>query len=186
MDWFPVLTLVLGAVLAFVADCLREGKAASREREAAHDAFQHETLLALQDAIAKLRRAAGEIYLQDEMRYRETGRYGRDRPSPTWDAALSEASMSIQVHRVRILDDEIRGDAAAVERLARQVAVPARGDGLEDEPDDVTGSETSLGTAYIRATSRSSRASGGGRHALRRLTTRGRCAGPRDGARMEQ
>ena len=54
--WFPVATLIVGAVVGYLADYLREGRAAGRQLEAARRAFERETLLELQDRLTDMAR----------------------------------------------------------------------------------------------------------------------------------
>jgi hypothetical protein len=59
--WFPVVTLVAGAVLGYLADFLRETKADSRQRKQARRDFDRQTLIDFQDALANLARATGRV-----------------------------------------------------------------------------------------------------------------------------
>jgi type II secretory pathway pseudopilin PulG len=75
----PVVTLIIGAALTMLAENLRDSRQVRRERMAreemaaetrreAHAAFQRDTLIALQDALARYVRATGAVNYEDEMR----------------------------------------------------------------------------------------------------------------------
>jgi hypothetical protein len=130
--WFPVVTLALGAIGGFLADFLREGRAADREREAARHAFQRESLIALQDWLAKLSRATGAIHAADEMHFRQTGEWGRQQLGEELNLAFHEAVTNVQRFRVRVLDDAIRKESADFVAACTAAAVGAMRDELDN------------------------------------------------------
>jgi hypothetical protein len=85
--WLPLVTLALGLIGGYFADYLPEGRAASRERAAALDAFQRETLIELQDAAAGMHR-------QLEMEYLRSGAWRRGAVGEMWILAEREALMN--------------------------------------------------------------------------------------------
>jgi hypothetical protein len=109
--WVPVVTLAIGATFGFLADFLREGHSARRGRQAAADAFERDTLIALQDALSNVARAALVIHQYDERIYRDTAQWGRQL---LLDGMLDEfgpAANDVTRHRVRVRDDAIRENA---------------------------------------------------------------------------
>ncbi len=90
MDATAIVALVVGiigaggitSVIGFALGDRNERKKDKRALQArqAEDArtFQRDTLLEIHDLLYKLNRNAGKSEHFEEMRYRETGRYGRD------------------------------------------------------------------------------------------------------------
>jgi hypothetical protein len=117
--WFPVFTALLGYVGSLLTESLRDKRATAREREARHSLtraqllerranFQRETLLRLQDEALKLARAAGRMNHLDEMRFRETRKWGGTLfPDGLSDDAF-QANVTIMVLTSRVRDDRIR------------------------------------------------------------------------------
>jgi hypothetical protein len=106
--WFPVLTLILGAVAGYLAEEMRENRADRRAREKARRDFERDTLLDLQEWLAKLARATGAIHHQAEMEYREKGTWARDMLGEELNLADHEAIVNVQRLRVRVNDEAIR------------------------------------------------------------------------------
>lgn len=97
-------------VAGFFADYMREGRSAVRQRQALRAAFERETLVTLQDWIAKLARAATAIGHQDEMEFRRSGRWGHQQVGPDLNEGFQAAITNVQRLRVRLLDDQLRDE----------------------------------------------------------------------------
>jgi hypothetical protein len=83
--------------------------AAVAERRAA---FQRETLLALQNAIADYARASARLYLTDLMAYRSTGKWGQTTEEATafredFDLRAAEARGELNKHQSRVEDEDV-------------------------------------------------------------------------------
>jgi hypothetical protein len=100
--WFPALTLVMGAIGGFLADFLREGRTSRTARKIEADAFERETLIALQDALSRIGRAALSIHQFDDRIYRQTGRWGRELTPEGADDAFSAGANDVTRYRVRV------------------------------------------------------------------------------------
>ena len=83
--------------------------AESQARSEARRSFNRETLLAVQEAAAKLARATGKTYHDDTMEYAKSGLWGREIASDEANDLGFEATPDIQLHRVRLEDAELRG-----------------------------------------------------------------------------
>lgn len=131
---FPVVTLVLGAAGGYLADALRDSRAAAREavaidraRQRERDAFQRETLIELQDWLAKLGRATGAIHHHDQMEHHRTQMWARTPVGEEWNLGYREAQVNVNRLRVRVLDDDVRRvvrefSSASVDLILRKVA----------------------------------------------------------------
>jgi hypothetical protein len=119
-SWVLVGLPVIGYLAAVGTEYMRGRQTLEREREPrrherqtgrsdARDAFERDTLLELQDALAEFARNCGKIQHLDEMEYRESGVWGRQLLG---DEVGGEGSLEyirrIQRLRVRVLDDNIR------------------------------------------------------------------------------
>lgn len=130
--WFPVLTLISGLAGGYLADYMRDGRAAKRDRATARDDFQRETLIELQDWLAKLARATGRLHYLDIMEHHESGKWGRHQVPEGDSTALHEAIVNVNRYRTRILDEAIR--QASKEFVAKCVdASIGAGHGDDDE-----------------------------------------------------
>ncbi len=123
--WVPVVSLVVGLVGGYLADALRDSRAAAREVAAAERAqqreraaFQRETLIELQDWLAKLVRASGAMHHHDYMRFHESGRWGRDPLGEELNTASHEATVNVNRYRVRVDSEDVRIAVARVASLA--------------------------------------------------------------------
>lgn len=117
--WFPVITLLLGAVAKGVGDHLSDSRKTKAEREARHEQrldaiqlrrveFQRSTLLDLQSAMQKLARATGKASHEDTMAFRQTGVWGKNHVSEEANIGALEAHTLINILRVRVNDERIR------------------------------------------------------------------------------
>lgn len=110
----------------------REVKALSEKQAVEGRNFQRETLLELQDLLYSLNRNFGKARHADEMKFRETGRYGRDQLPGSLSDEFTELLTEIHRLRVRIFDPELRN---AINDYA-SMAVDATGVGARQEGDD--------------------------------------------------
>jgi hypothetical protein len=122
--WFPVVTLALGALGTVIAEWWREQRGERRTRQAARDAFQRETLLALQDALMVLGRVMSRVHMHDLNAYRETGEWGKVPLPDELDEGTRTAIVGVNRHRVRVLDDDVRNAVKAFVELAGEMAIP--------------------------------------------------------------
>lgn len=131
--WFPAVTLILGALGGYFADYLREGRGARRARQLASDAFERDTLIALQDALARAGEATLAIHQFDEQLYRHTGRWGRDLLPDELRNAFAVAANDVTRNRVRVRDDGIRETAHSYAAWCVVAQTGATGDNDDDE-----------------------------------------------------
>jgi hypothetical protein len=129
--WVPVVSLVVGWAGGLLTDALRDSRAAAREDAAAERArareqaaFERETLIALQDWLAKLVRASGATHHHDYMEYHQSRRWGRDPIGEEWDIASHEATVNVLRYRVRVADADVR---QAVEHVVKLAAAANQG-----------------------------------------------------------
>jgi hypothetical protein len=143
--WWLIGAPFAGYAAALLTEALRDRRVVERAREERahlrgvarderHDAFQRETLEALQDALLCVMRQAARVDLWLEDRYRETGEWGRIR-MPDELVGISSLALHQDVQRLasRVADDEIR---TQVERLLDGFTFAGEGAG-EDELDHV-------------------------------------------------
>jgi hypothetical protein len=117
--WFPVVTLVVGFATKWISDLFQNRWAAQRERDNRLDqrrdaarhrrvGFQRETLLALQDGVAKLVRATGKAHHQDVMAYRSSGKWKKAFLGGEVSEEFLKAQVATSTLRVRVLDEQVR------------------------------------------------------------------------------
>lgn len=122
--WFPVVTLVLGALAGYFADYLRESRAATREREEARRTFQRETLIELQDQIASLARAVGRGHHEDFLEHARSGLWARGSLSEEVNLGEMQAIREIHRLRVRLTDRDLSQRTEKFIGLATAVGLP--------------------------------------------------------------
>jgi hypothetical protein len=117
--WFPVVTLVAGAVLKGVFDALADRRARLREREARREQrrdalmlrraeFQRTVLLELQETVSQLARATGQILHEDLMTAQQGVAWGKNRISEAVNDGHLLATTRVNQLRVRIQDEQVR------------------------------------------------------------------------------
>lgn len=121
--WFPVVTLVLGAIGGYVADRFREGRSHQRQQEAVRAAFERETLIELQDWVQQLARAIHQSHLADERAFREHRTWGQAMIPDQVDEAVREGFASVQRYRVRVSHEGIRAATQEIVVLASEVTL---------------------------------------------------------------
>lgn len=120
--WFPVITLIFGAVSKGIGDLFADKRKTKAEKEARHEQrldvvqlrrveFQRSTLLDLQNAMQKLARATGKASHDDLIAFRKTGEWGKNSVSEEANIGALEGHASINILRVRVSDDHIRAIA---------------------------------------------------------------------------
>ncbi len=109
----------------------QEARAAARED--ARDAFERETLIELQDAMAVLMRNAARTHHETEMEYRQSGTWGRRAlPEEIGGEPAIALVHDFQRLRVRVLDGELRALCQEWWSAASQSTIPA----LREEDDE--------------------------------------------------
>lgn len=132
--WLPILTLVLGAVLAAVFDTMKDTRTLQREREARNDhridslrarrvEFQHATLLELQNAQAQLVRMTGKSHLEDATNNLETGKWQKMPLSDEVDLGFLEAITEFGKLYVRVRNEEIRTISETLSESCTKIAL---------------------------------------------------------------
>ena len=129
----PVLTLVLGYGLKYVADWVQEQRTIQREREARQDArrdqnrerrvtFQRETLLALQEAMLEVASTTVTVYFTYLRAHRLEGmEWRRILLPPELDEKSRNAMQRTAMLRVRVRDDEVRSVANNVTAISSRL-----------------------------------------------------------------
>ncbi|WP_150792038.1 hypothetical protein [Pandoraea iniqua] len=117
--WFPVVTLLLGAILKAVFDAMTDRRLERREQAARHEArrdafrlrhseFQRATLLELQDAVVTLARLTGQSHYQDLIAYRTKGTWQREPNTDDVSEGFLKSQQLLSKLRVRVSNDRIR------------------------------------------------------------------------------
>ncbi|MBF6990779.1 hypothetical protein [Cupriavidus sp. IK-TO18] len=113
--WFPVLTLILGALLKGAGDWAtdsrkdkREAGARNAERRIKRNELQRATLLELQEMAARLGRFAGRAHHEDAMAVRRGGTWGKSLLGNEVSEGLRSASADVIKLSVRVRDGDIR------------------------------------------------------------------------------
>lgn len=145
-----MVTLVIGILLKGFYDSMADRRIARREKEARietrRDAqllrkaeFQRETILELQEQIARLARATGKLHHADIMDFRKTGVWGKGQFPDDANKNAFEATTQISVLRVRIDDEGIRETARKFTGACAVVALARSEDEAETQLMFVTG-----------------------------------------------
>ncbi len=119
IQWFPVVTLLLGFVSSAVVDFLkdfRNSKAAFREKVdereylAKHkrNEFQFENLIAVQDSIARFLRANGEAQHHDTIEYHKSGTWGHSQINSELNQRLLDENVLLIKLSSRVHNEEVR------------------------------------------------------------------------------
>lgn len=115
-QWFPVVTLVLGLILGYLGDWLRDERTSKRERETRRKGRQYETITETQDQMILRYRLEGGLAVLCQRYFDETGKWP-DANSRAISYDLSsviksgEAAMRLVVLRSRIEDSELNRQA---------------------------------------------------------------------------
>jgi len=117
--WFPIVTLIAGAILKAVFDAINDARLANRERQARKEQrtdsiregrvnFQRSTLLELQDVAVQVARFTAQSNFQDILAYKKTGVWKRQPLSDDVNEGYRKAQVQLKLLRVRIRDAELR------------------------------------------------------------------------------
>lgn len=113
--WFPALTLVVGFLIASVTEWWRDLRISKRAREARKEAirerrihFQRKTLLDLQEEMLKLIRTTGEMHRADNMAFRTTGAWQKQKIEENLDDRGFVANLQASKLGVRVRDELVR------------------------------------------------------------------------------
>jgi hypothetical protein len=124
--WLPIATLVLGIVLGYVADWLREERSSRREREERWKAFQRESILEAQDLLWDLITANMEAGRAAKAHFRATGEWPDDEFE--YDLSLVMKSLNAQARLLvlasRIEDRELASMIEDFNEATRQMGPP--------------------------------------------------------------
>jgi hypothetical protein len=138
--WFPVITLIFGAVLKSIGDHFSDKRKTKAEKEARHEQrldaiqlrrmeFQRSTLLDLQSAMQKLARATGKSHHEDLMAFRRTQKWGANGYSDEASTTSLENQAAINLLHVRVNDPNIREVASKfTNACARHVTCESKSD----------------------------------------------------------
>ncbi|WP_251091533.1 hypothetical protein [Streptomyces sp. Caat 7-52] len=89
-----------------------------RDRQAARDDFQRESVQALQTAVSEVIKAAYEELDRVLAEFRESGSWSARRWETPTAQGWSEAVLQLQLSAARVLDGELRGLAHEIQRAA--------------------------------------------------------------------
>jgi hypothetical protein len=153
--WFPVVTLIIGAVLKAVFDMMTDRRTARREREARQDQrrdalrlkrveFQRATLLELQKAISQLARFTGQAQHQDLLAYRGSGAGRKQLLTEEVNQGFLSAQTSVGRLRVRVRDQRVRQLAELLSTACTNVVLSTNEAASEHALRQVTSALTDL------------------------------------------
>ncbi len=128
--WFPAFTALVAFVTGAILESLRDRRTSKREREAAEATrarereareaarrgqrferrtnFQRQTLLDLQEAVMKVVRVTGEMNQQDEMAFRATGEWQKEKFGEEVSNRAYAANRETLMFGVRVRDESVR------------------------------------------------------------------------------
>jgi hypothetical protein len=156
--WLPIVTLVLGYAGSLATEAVRDKRQESRE-ERAHTRsrlevqvdrradFQRDTLLRLQDALARLARAGGAIHSHDVIASREAGR---------WKATLLPDDLSHDVFRATVDTNlmVVRVEDSVLRDLVLQTRNPATLISLATSEEESVARMDAMAAAFEKANER--------------------------------
>jgi hypothetical protein len=147
--WIAIVGVILGSgglsalggyLLAGRNERKKDERAAGRDRDALRErqadegrVFQRDTLLEIHDLLYKMNRNSGRSQHIDEMRYRETGKYGRGQLPDDLSDEFSELVGGINRLRVRVFDRDVRD---LIDRYTKTVISSSISGGQRREGDD--------------------------------------------------
>jgi hypothetical protein len=117
--WLPLTTLALGYAGSLFTESRRDRRLRIREtaqrdderraaRDARRDEFQRETLLRVQEPLAKVARGAGFAHHRDVMAEREGYDWGTALVDDEFAENVRLAQVDLDALKVRLADDELR------------------------------------------------------------------------------
>lgn len=156
INWFPgALSVLLGFAAKSVSDWLQDKRAYQRDRETRdvlrrdqlaerRAEFQRQTLLELQEVLQDLARAVGASHHQDEMQFKETGRWQRHLIRSEIDDQFFQANRRALVLTVRVRDESLRESLKRFRDFTSQIESGIRGRNDEDDASARRASTTAL------------------------------------------
>ena len=146
-EWLPAATLAIGVLAGFGGQAYtaridkdRDQRTREDERQAAGDAFQRETLLALQDAVNLLINATYNAYNYQLAEFQRTGKIGREDFPSTLNQPHHEATVNIVRLRQRVRNDSLRERVVKLQGLCMDSV--ALGVEFENRPEQERRNET--------------------------------------------
>ena len=141
--WFPVVTLILGLALKAIFDLFNERRVEARDAririEKRKESIQlqrienqRKLLLNIQQALAKLMRAVACQHLEDVTNQRLKGEWAKESISEEVSTAVREAFMQVNLLRVQLLEEDLRGQVSTLTSLCTGVTM------AKDENESVT------------------------------------------------
>jgi hypothetical protein len=145
--WLPIITLVLGAVLALATESWRDERQrehAKSEREELRRAeladrrevFQVETLLSLQDAMARLGESLIKIFYARLMDHQQSGLWRLDAPSAESLADNDTARVDVAMLVQRVRDNGLRDVVNEAQLACAKAKAAMSADAAWDRYDD--------------------------------------------------
>lgn len=131
--WFPVVTLITGALLKAAFDYFNETRQEARDRrvrlEKRQEVFLMQRIEAqralfplLQESLVELMRATNLLHIEDLRSYRATGKWGGSLVGDEISDRSLAAFRKVGLYRVRIQDDELRDDIAKLSSLCSKTS----------------------------------------------------------------
>jgi hypothetical protein len=142
--WVAIALPFIGYIAAAATEYLRGKQSLARDREARRDArmaaredvreaFERDTLLALQEAMESLMRNSARIFHEYEMEFRRSGRWGIMLPEDIGGEVSSRLAREFQRLRVRLLNESLRNQANNWSLLAAKATIGALRDEIDEE-----------------------------------------------------
>jgi hypothetical protein len=145
--WVAIALPFIGYIAAAATEYLRDRQSLTRDREArrdariaaredAREAFERDTLLAFQEAMESLMRNSAQVFHEDEMEFRRSGRWGIILPEDIGGEPSSRLAREFHRLRVRLLDESLRNQASDWSLLAAKATIGAlRGENAKEARD---------------------------------------------------
>ncbi|KJK14910.1 hypothetical protein [Pseudomonas sp. 2(2015)] len=119
--WFPVVTLVAGAILKAVFDLFNEKRQEAREKRVRLEKRQETFLMQrieaqrlllpqLQESLVELMRSTTLLNMEDVQSFRNTGVWGKELVSDEISERSMAAFRQVNLFRVRVHADDLRED----------------------------------------------------------------------------
>jgi hypothetical protein len=99
---------LLGGVLIEHLRTRGDRAARTEARQDERDDFQRQTLLELQEAIARYGRLVGQLHHHDTMAFKQTGDWAKTRLGADLDEDFRSAQVQLRLLAERVRDDELR------------------------------------------------------------------------------
>lgn len=149
--WLPIATLVLGLVLGYVGDWLRDERVSRRERETRRKNRQYEAITEAQDLIGKRFLVGHELRRAADRHFEETGLWPEEDDEFRFDADTAFESFEIN-HRLEALISRIEDGqlvSALTEARRHMNVMPLGGKG--EGKDAVSDASACIGRFHDRA-----------------------------------